>query len=163
MKYKRFAKIVWIWNYCHNHSILNKQTSIVKIANGTMFQNINRNNGVKYHSVIILCARLCIAQRNPSIGVNVVSKGSPSRMRMVRRISLGITTRPRLSMRRTIPVAFIYESLLVLSCLVIVCKERRIILDAQKQKERLTSREPFFLFVFFAIPDSHMLFPPDST
>ena len=28
-------------------------------------------------------------------------------MRMVRRISLGMTTRPRSSMRRTIPVAFI--------------------------------------------------------
>lgn len=41
-------------------------------------------------------------------GVNVVSVGSPSRMRMVRRISLGITTRPRSSMRRTIPVAFIF-------------------------------------------------------
>jgi hypothetical protein len=33
-------------------------------------------------------------------------------MRMVRRISLGITTRPRSSMRRTIPVAFIRKILL---------------------------------------------------
>ena len=32
--------------------------------------------------------------------------GSPSRMRSVRRISLGMTTRPSSSMRRTIPVAF---------------------------------------------------------
>ena len=39
---------------------------------------------------------------------NVINNGSPSRIRMVRRISLGITTRPRSSMRRTIPVAFIY-------------------------------------------------------
>jgi hypothetical protein len=31
-------------------------------------------------------------------------------MRMVRRISLGMTTRPRSSMRRTIPVAFIYNN-----------------------------------------------------
>ncbi len=37
---------------------------------------------------------------------NVIRDGSPSRIRIVRRISLGITTRPRSSMRRTIPVAF---------------------------------------------------------
>ena len=44
----------------------------MKIANGTMFLSRNRNNGVIFHSVIILCARLCIAQQNRSIGVNVV-------------------------------------------------------------------------------------------
>ena len=43
-----------------------------------------------------------------SSAVNDVNSGSPSRMRMVRRISLGMTTRPRSSIRRTIPVAFIY-------------------------------------------------------
>ena len=42
-----------------------------------------------------------------SMGVNVVSRGSPSRIRRVLRISLGMTTRPRSSMRRTMPVAFI--------------------------------------------------------
>ena len=36
-----------------------------------------------------------------------ISSGSPRRMRWVRRISLGITTLPSSSMRRTIPVAFI--------------------------------------------------------
>jgi len=41
-----------------------------------------------------------------SFTVNVVSSGSPSRIRMVLRISLGMTTRPKSSMRRTIPVAF---------------------------------------------------------
>ena len=107
MKYRRFEKIVWIWNYCHNHSILNKQTNIVKIANGTRFLNINKNNGVKYHSVVILCARLCIAIQNLSIGVNVVSKGSLSLILRVLLISLGITIRPRSSTRRTIPVSFI--------------------------------------------------------
>ena len=44
-----------------------------------------------------------------SSGVNIVNSGSPSRIRIVRRISLGITTRPRSSIRRTIPVAFIYS------------------------------------------------------
>lgn len=39
--------------------------------------------------------------------VNVLCSGSPSRIRMVRRISFGITTLPRSSMRLTIPVAFI--------------------------------------------------------
>jgi hypothetical protein len=45
--------------------------------------------------------------RDKVLGVNVISGGSPSRIRIVLRISLGITTRPRSSMRRTIPVAFI--------------------------------------------------------
>ena len=48
-----------------------------------------------------------------SVCVNVVSKGSPSLILMVLLISLGITTRPRSSMRRTIPVAFIYKSPLI--------------------------------------------------
>ena len=43
-------------------------------------------------------------------GVNVVCDGSPSRMRRVLLISLGITIRPRSSTRLTIPVAFIYLS-----------------------------------------------------
>ncbi len=46
-------------------------------------------------------------RRAKAYTVNVVSKGSPSRIRIVRRISFGITTRPRSSIRRTIPVAFI--------------------------------------------------------
>ena len=41
---------------------------------------------------------------------NVINNGSPSRIRMVRRISLGMTTRPRSSIRLTIPVAFIYQN-----------------------------------------------------
>ena len=43
-------------------------------------------------------------------GANVICDGSPSRIRMVRRISLGMTTRPKSSMRRTIPVAFISQT-----------------------------------------------------
>ena len=54
-----------------------------------------------------LFTRSSIAKQNLSHGANVICDGSPSRMRMVRRISLGMTTRPRSSMRRTIPVAFI--------------------------------------------------------
>ena len=53
--------------------------------------------------------RSSIAKQNLSHRANVICDGSPSRIRMVRRISLGITTRPRSSMRRTIPVAFIYK------------------------------------------------------
>lgn len=41
--------------------------------------------------------------------VNVIQSGSPSRIRNVRRISLGTTMRPRSSILRTIPVAFIYK------------------------------------------------------
>ena len=52
-------------------------------------------------------ARSSIAKQNLSHRVNDVCNGSPSRIRIVRRISLGITTLPRSSMRLTIPVAFI--------------------------------------------------------
>ena len=43
---------------------------------------------------------------SPSVAV-YISSGSPSRIRRVRRISFGITTRPRSSILLTIPVAFI--------------------------------------------------------
>ena len=49
------------------------------------------------HLAVILSAMLCIAQQNLSIGVNVVSKGSPSRIRIVLLIALGITTIPGMS------------------------------------------------------------------
>ena len=39
--------------------------------------------------------------------VNVISEGSPILIRSVRRISFGMTIRPRSSIRLTIPVAFI--------------------------------------------------------
>ena len=52
--------------------------------------------------------RSSMAKQNLSNRANVICNGSPSRIRRVRRISLGITTRPRSSMRRTMPVAFIY-------------------------------------------------------
>ena len=55
-------------------------------------------------------ARSSIPMQNCCHGAYVVCDGSPSRIRMVRRISLGMTTRPKSSMRRTIPVAFIFES-----------------------------------------------------
>ena len=43
---------------------------------------------------------------NPrSLAPHVISNGSPSRIRSVRRISLGITTLPNSSILRTIPVA----------------------------------------------------------
>ena len=55
-------------------------------------------------------ARSSMPKQNCSHGVNVVCNGSPSRIRIVRRISFGITTRPKSSILRTIPVAFIYIS-----------------------------------------------------
>ena len=54
-----------------------------------------------------LSANLRKASRKSKSVFNVVCNGSPSRIRIVRLISLGITTRPRSSIRRTIPVAFI--------------------------------------------------------
>lgn len=52
-------------------------------------------------------AKSSIAAQNRSHRANVICDGSPSRIRIVRRISLGITTLPRSSIRLTIPVAFI--------------------------------------------------------
>ena len=59
------------------------------------------------HLAVILCARLCIAIQNLSIGVNVVGEGSPSLILRVLLISLGITILPRSSTHLTMPVAFI--------------------------------------------------------
>ena len=59
----------------------------------------------EFHSAVILCARLCITIQNLSIGVNVVSEGSPSLILRVLLISFGITILPKSSTRRTIPVA----------------------------------------------------------
>ena len=51
---------------------------------------------------------------------------------MVLRISLGITTRPRSSIRRTIPVAFIYLSPFAENYDVIICKEKENILYSRQ-------------------------------
>ncbi len=55
-------------------------------------------------------AKSSTAKQNLSHRFPVVCNGSPSRMRRVRRISLGMTMRPRSSTRRTMPVAFIIFS-----------------------------------------------------
>ena len=71
--------------------------------------------------------RSSIAKQNLSHRANVICDGSPSRMRRVRRISFGMTTRPRSSMRRTMPVAFISKSpLSVKYYKAIVCRRREI-------------------------------------
>ena len=54
-----------------------------------------------------------IAYKNRVTGVNDVSVGSPSRIRIVLLISFGITTLPKSSILLTIPVAFIYKNLLI--------------------------------------------------
>ena len=58
----------------------------------------------------ILFSNPIIPAQNLSHCSNFISNGSPSRIRMVRRISLGITTLPRSSILLTIPVAFILDS-----------------------------------------------------
>ena len=63
-----------------------------------------------YYSQPILLDRSNIEKANFCQFFNVVSDGSPSRMRRVRRISFGMTTRPRSSILLTIPVAFISQT-----------------------------------------------------
>ena len=55
------------------------------------------------------CSSNCPSLSRTLHHVNIISDGSPSRMRMVRLISLGMTTLPRSSIRLTMPVAFIYK------------------------------------------------------
>ena len=69
----------------------------------------------------ILFDKLCIAMQNLSKGVNVVSEGAPSLILRVLLISLGSTILPRSSIRRTIPVAFIYKSPLISNRDTIIC------------------------------------------
>ena len=71
-------------------------------------------------------AKSSIAKQNTSHRANVICDGSPSRIRRVRRISFGMTILPRSSIRRTIPVAFIYfflHSVRSQYHIAIVCKQ----------------------------------------
>ncbi len=81
---------------------------------------VQKNKRDKNYLALYLSTTLCIAQQNLSKSVNVVSKGSPSRILIVLLISFGITTRPRSSMRRTIPVAFIYKNSLLYKFVLLV-------------------------------------------
>lgn len=78
-----------------------------------------------YYSHPRRLARSPIAKQNLSHRANVICDGSPSRIRRVRRISFGMTIRPRSSMRLTMPVAFIYcsSTLCVRNHIAIVCKQ----------------------------------------
>lgn len=73
---------------------------------GTFLQPLSLCSFLQFSPILL--DKSIRAYKNRATGVNVVSVGSPSRILMVRRISFGMTTLPRSSMRRTIPVAFIY-------------------------------------------------------
>ena len=75
---------------------------------------MQKNKRDKNYLALYLSTKLCIAIQNLSKGVNVVSSGSPSRIRIVLLISFGITTRPRSSILLTIPVAFIFTKISLL-------------------------------------------------
>ena len=76
---------------------------------------------VMYYYHPRLLAKSNIEKQYISHRVNDVSNGSPSRIRRVLRISLGMTIRPRSSTRRTMPVAFILVPLLVVIPRASVC------------------------------------------
>ena len=63
-----------------------------------------------YYLQPILLYKSNMAKQNFCQFFNVICDGSPSRMRSVLLISFGITTRPKSSIRLTIPVAFISKS-----------------------------------------------------
>ena len=70
-----------------------------------------------YYFQPILLAKSNIAKQYFCHFFNVICDGSPSRIRRVRLISFGMTTRPRSSILLTIPVAFISEISLAFSSL----------------------------------------------
>ena len=101
-----------------------------------------QDNLLRFFYLLYLSTKLCIATTNFSSSVNVVSSGSPSLIRIVLRISFGITTRPRSSILLTIPVAFIVSRTPLIGivgtagcrsytnvtiCAVIICEKRRFI------------------------------------
>ena len=86
-----------------------------------------------------LLDRSSMAKQNLSHRTNVIRDGSPSRIRSVRRISLGMTTRPRSSMRRTIPVAFISRSPLSIGCACSLCR-----FWENMRRRASARRHPFF-------------------
>lgn len=75
---------------------------------GTFLQPLSLCSFLQFSPILL--DKSIRAYKNRATGVNVVSVGSPSRILIVRRISFGMTTLPSSSMRRTIPVAFIYNS-----------------------------------------------------
>jgi hypothetical protein len=99
----------------------------VLTKNATIQKRDRRVLLLRFCYLLYLSTKLCITTQNLSKSVNVVSRGSPSRMRIVRRISLGITTLPKSSILLTIPVAFIYIYLLILQITLLVSvKGRRL-------------------------------------
>ena len=73
---------------------------------------VNFNNGIKTNcSAFRKVTYAESPKRGRKLDVNIINDGSPSLIRIVRRISLGITILPKSSILRTIPVAFIYQFL----------------------------------------------------
>ena len=86
-----------------------------------------------------LFAKSNIEKQYFSHRVNDVCNGSPSRIRRVLRISLGMTIRPRSSTRRTMPVAFILVPLLVVIPRASVCGNMGIM-----RRSRLNTGFPLY-------------------
>ena len=126
-----------------------------------------------YYPHPCLLAKSPIAKQNLSHRANVICDGSPSRIRSVRRISLGMTTRPRSSMRRTIPVAFIVAPpmlfILPRFWLQGYCLQRKEKYSGARRrravriKKAKVARDGFGFFVLMDIPRGGMpLSPPCS-
>ena len=95
----RIAKAFWNQRHSRWFSLYKKTLSGCLCRTRSFSQEPRRSPSCVMHRIERSCA------------VNVFSSGSPSRMRMVRRISLGMTTLPRSSIRLTIPVAFMLSNL----------------------------------------------------
>ena len=109
---------------------------------------------MNFHLAFALSTTLCIAKQNLSKGVNVVCEGSPSLILIVLRISFGITTLPRSSILRTIPVAFIYIYLLILQIMMLVSvKEGEIyFLKLKRLKKSGVNHSALFVLPVFKEP-----------
>ena len=97
----------------------------------------------------VLLSRLPTAQANRSLSVNDVNSGSPSRIRRVLRISLGMTIRPRSSTRLTIPVAFISFPLLAVNSTVVLFAGKARLCGRFQDMERPRSKGKCLIPVFY--------------
>lgn len=91
-------------------NFLLKNGYLEKNNNSEVEESVNFNSGIKRYKNNLHTVEFTKNKLGRTLGVNVVSDGSPSRMRIVLLISLGITTLPKSSILLTIPVAFIFKN-----------------------------------------------------
>ena len=115
MLQKPICNILFVYRYIDSHkrmsnSAVDRHDFAGTVGITPIFSPFRASCHLKDRFVPNRSAIFIKAKQKRSIRVNPISDGSPSRIRRVRRISLGITTRPSSSILRTMPVAFKYSA-----------------------------------------------------